>query len=137
MASISGLGAIQLRRRRFASICHSRMLVPGLIRSSSEVTLQSYTGLTMASSTTSRILGRFCSSGSGCFDQEGGLSFSVPMSRFIASNKTAQGYNQHHKVPDFSLAKVKNILGDIGGTRIIHENPLIDHYSWELVAEKL
>jgi|SRR5262245_61075526 len=52
-------------------------------------------------------------------------------------SKTAQGHNQHHKVPDFSLAKVKNILGDIGGTRIIHENPLIDHYSWELVAEKL
>jgi predicted SAM-dependent methyltransferase len=51
--------------------------------------------------------------------------------------RTGQGYNEHHKVSDFSLAKVKKILGDIGGTRIIHENPLIDDYSWELVAEKL
>jgi hypothetical protein len=28
-------------------------------------------------------------------------------------------------------------LGDIGGTKILHENPLIDDYSWELVAQKL
>jgi predicted SAM-dependent methyltransferase len=50
---------------------------------------------------------------------------------------TGQGYNEHHKIADFSLAKIKKILGDIGGTRILHENPLIDGYSWELVAEKL
>jgi predicted SAM-dependent methyltransferase len=51
--------------------------------------------------------------------------------------KTGQPYNFQHKVPDFSLAKVKKILGDIGGTKILHENPLIDDYSWELVAQKL
>jgi predicted SAM-dependent methyltransferase len=50
---------------------------------------------------------------------------------------TGQRYNEYHKVPDFSLAKAKNILTDIGGTRIIHENPLVNDYSWELVAEKL
>jgi predicted SAM-dependent methyltransferase len=51
--------------------------------------------------------------------------------------RTGQPYNEHHKVRDFSLAKVTNILGEIGATKIVYENPLVDNYSWELVAEKL
>jgi predicted SAM-dependent methyltransferase len=50
---------------------------------------------------------------------------------------TGQPYNEHHKIPDFNLAKVKRILTEIGGTKVIHENPLVDGYSWEIVAEKL
>jgi SAM-dependent methyltransferase len=51
--------------------------------------------------------------------------------------RTGRPYNKQHKIPDFSLAKVKGILATIGGTRIIHENPLVDDYSWEVVAEKI
>jgi predicted SAM-dependent methyltransferase len=50
--------------------------------------------------------------------------------------RTGQQYNQHHKLPDFSLAKVKAVLSQLGNTSIIHECPLIDIYSWELVATK-
>jgi hypothetical protein len=38
---------------------------------------------------------------------------------------------------DFSLAFVQTILDAIGGVRTVHSTPLVDHYSWELVAEKL
>lgn len=51
--------------------------------------------------------------------------------------RTGQAYNDQHKHADFSLAKVKNVLAEIGGTTIVHETPLVDIYSWELVAEKL
>jgi ubiquinone/menaquinone biosynthesis C-methylase UbiE len=51
--------------------------------------------------------------------------------------RTKQPYNTQHKVDDFSLNKVKSVLAEIGGTKILHENPLIDIYSWELVAEKI
>jgi predicted SAM-dependent methyltransferase len=50
--------------------------------------------------------------------------------------RTGQMYNENHKHADFSLAKVKSLLNRIGGVRFIHENPLVDIYSWELVAEK-
>ncbi|MEX0777517.1 MAG: methyltransferase domain-containing protein [Phycisphaeraceae bacterium] len=49
---------------------------------------------------------------------------------------TGQPYNVAHKHADFSLQFVKRILLDLGGVRIIHENPLVDVYSWELVVEK-
>jgi len=51
---------------------------------------------------------------------------------------TGQPYNTNHKIPDFTLEKIKKIL--IQGeekTRILHEVALIDEYSWELVVEKL
>jgi ubiquinone/menaquinone biosynthesis C-methylase UbiE len=48
---------------------------------------------------------------------------------------TGQPYNTHHVHADFSLEKVKGHLGHIGGTRVIHETPLVDLYSWELVCE--
>jgi SAM-dependent methyltransferase len=51
-------------------------------------------------------------------------------------DRTGQTYNQHHKLPDFSLNKVKAALGELGNTFIIYECPLIDIYSWELVAMK-
>jgi predicted SAM-dependent methyltransferase len=51
--------------------------------------------------------------------------------------RTGQPYNTAHKNEDFSVTKVKAILADIGGTKILYENPLVDEYSWDLVAEKL
>lgn len=51
--------------------------------------------------------------------------------------KTGQYYNQQHKHADFSLEKVKGILRKMGQSQIIHENPLVDKYSWELVIKKV
>jgi predicted SAM-dependent methyltransferase len=50
---------------------------------------------------------------------------------------TGQMYNTNHKHADFSLNKVKEHLQKIGGVKFIHENPLVDIYSWELVAQKV
>jgi SAM-dependent methyltransferase len=49
---------------------------------------------------------------------------------------TGQAYDPNHVHADFSLGKVKGHLERIGGTRVIHETPLVDIYSWELVCEK-
>ena len=50
--------------------------------------------------------------------------------------KTGQYYNQHHVHADFSLAKVRRHLEQIGPHRVLHEIPLVDIYSWDLVVEK-
>jgi SAM-dependent methyltransferase len=50
---------------------------------------------------------------------------------------TGQPYNPHHVHADFSLEKVKGHLERIGGTRVIHETPVVDIYSWELICEKI
>jgi SAM-dependent methyltransferase len=50
---------------------------------------------------------------------------------------TGQPYNTCHVHADFSLDKVKGHLERIGGTRVIHEIPLVDIYSWDLVSEKI
>jgi len=50
---------------------------------------------------------------------------------------TGQPYNPAHKHANFSLALVKGILANIGQTKNIYENPLVDVYSWELVSVKL
>ncbi len=51
---------------------------------------------------------------------------------------TGQPYNTHHVHADFSLAFVKRELAALETPhRILHENPLIDVYSWEIVVEKL
>jgi len=50
---------------------------------------------------------------------------------------TGQTYNENHRHADFSLPKVRDILRRIGGVKFIHENPLVDAYSWELVAQKV
>ena len=45
--------------------------------------------------------------------------------------------NSNHKLENFSLAYVKEILAAIPvKTAIIHEAPLVDVYSWELVVTK-
>lgn len=51
---------------------------------------------------------------------------------------TGQPYNQHHVHADFSLQFAKDALtrSDIP-FRLLHENPLVDTYSWELVVEKI
>jgi predicted SAM-dependent methyltransferase len=49
---------------------------------------------------------------------------------------TGQPYNEHHKHSDFSLAYVKRLLEAMGQRDFIHENPLVDAYSWELVCVK-
>jgi SAM-dependent methyltransferase len=50
---------------------------------------------------------------------------------------TGATYNIHHKIDNFSLSFVKSVLAEISGTKVIHECPLIDIYSWEIVARKL
>ena len=50
---------------------------------------------------------------------------------------TNQPYNTHHQHADFSLEFVRNHLAALGGTRVLHENPQVEIYSWEIVAEKL
>jgi predicted SAM-dependent methyltransferase len=50
--------------------------------------------------------------------------------------ETGQTYNPHHKVSNFSLATVKADLASLGQKKILHEAPLVDIYSWELVLEK-
>lgn len=52
-------------------------------------------------------------------------------------DRTGQRYNEHHVHDDFSLAFVKRALEGLAPVRVLHENPDIDVYSWELVAEKL
>jgi SAM-dependent methyltransferase len=50
---------------------------------------------------------------------------------------TGQPYNTHHAHADFSLATAKRALTAVAPVRILHETPLVDVYSWELVAEKI
>ena len=51
---------------------------------------------------------------------------------------TGQPYNTHHVHADFSLAYVKRALARAAlPHRVLHECPLIDIYSWEIVVEKL
>jgi predicted SAM-dependent methyltransferase len=49
---------------------------------------------------------------------------------------TGQTYNEHHVHSEFSLEFVKRILARMGQTEVLHETPLIDVYSWELVCRK-
>ena len=51
--------------------------------------------------------------------------------------RTGQYRNEHHVHADFSLAKVRAHLDRIGSYRVLHELPLVDDYSWDLVVEKL
>jgi hypothetical protein len=41
------------------------------------------------------------------------------------------------KVQSCALKRIKATLQTIGGVKFIHENPLVDIYSWELVAQKI
>jgi len=51
--------------------------------------------------------------------------------------KTGQPYNYAHKIEHFDMEYVKNVLDEIGVTEIVHSNPLVDDYSFELVAKKV
>jgi len=51
--------------------------------------------------------------------------------------ETGQPYNQNHKVENFSLRYVKSLLRDISGIEIVHENPLCEKYSFEMVIKKV
>jgi ubiquinone/menaquinone biosynthesis C-methylase UbiE len=50
--------------------------------------------------------------------------------------KTGETYNTHHQQENFSLEFVRDILRTLGQDRILHQNPAVHDYSWELVAEK-
>lgn len=50
--------------------------------------------------------------------------------------RTGQPYNTNHVHAHFSLDYVKCLLDRLGSTRLIHENPDVDLYSWDLVVEK-
>jgi SAM-dependent methyltransferase len=50
--------------------------------------------------------------------------------------RTGQGLNPYHKHADFSLAKVKAMMAEIGGNQIVHEKDPVHIYSWELVCRK-
>jgi len=49
---------------------------------------------------------------------------------------TGQPYNRAHKIDNFSLEYIKTILQKINGIKIIHQAPIIDDYSFELVVKK-
>lgn len=51
--------------------------------------------------------------------------------------ETGQPYNTAHVHEYFSLQFVKDILKEIGKTKIIYEKDKVDIYSWDLVCEKL
>jgi predicted SAM-dependent methyltransferase len=51
--------------------------------------------------------------------------------------RTNQTYNTHHVHANFSIRFVKEILQNIGTVQVVHECPLVDDYSWELVCRKL
>ncbi len=50
---------------------------------------------------------------------------------------TGQPQNPHHFEPDFGLATFwLAVLNPTGPWEIVHKNPAVDTYSWELVARK-
>ena len=49
---------------------------------------------------------------------------------------SGQTYNVMHKHADFSLAFVKRALAKFTAFEVVHECPLVDIYSWELVCRK-
>jgi predicted SAM-dependent methyltransferase len=51
-------------------------------------------------------------------------------------SETGQYYNQCHKHADFSLKKVKEMLARLGQADVIHETPLVNTNSWEIVLKK-
>lgn len=49
---------------------------------------------------------------------------------------TGQPLNPHHVHAEFSLRYIKHLLPRIGHVQIIHEDSLVNEYSWELVVVK-
>src|SRR4026209_2381348 len=50
--------------------------------------------------------------------------------------KTGDTYNTHHQQTNFSLDSVLDALRDSGQYRVLHSDPAVHDYSWELVIEK-
>jgi predicted SAM-dependent methyltransferase len=50
--------------------------------------------------------------------------------------RTGQPRNDHHIHADFSLAKVRAFLAEIGNNIVVHEDDAVGDYSWELVVKK-
>ena len=50
--------------------------------------------------------------------------------------KSGATYNTHHVHEYFSLDYVRAMLSSLGQERVVHSNPHVDDYSWELVVEK-
>jgi len=50
--------------------------------------------------------------------------------------ETGQEYNAAHKISDFSLNYLKDILNKFDNVVIIHENPHVEVYSFEIVVKK-
>lgn len=71
----------------------------------------------------------------------GGLLITVCPDEQVYSKhcrETGQPYNLAHKNPDFSLATFKErVMKPTGPWEVMHENPLIDIYSWHLVTKKI
>jgi len=51
--------------------------------------------------------------------------------------QTGHARNYEHKKENFDIEYVRNILKEIGVTKIVHVNPLVNIYSFELVAKKI
>lgn len=48
---------------------------------------------------------------------------------------TGHPYNSHHVHADFSLAKVKGHLAELGQTQVVHEDNNAGDYGWEIVVK--
>lgn len=74
-----------------------------------------------------------------CLKPGGRLVVFCPDEQAYRKHCAARGEssNPHHSHEHFSLAQVKKVLHRIGPYRVLHEIPLVDIYSWDLVAEKL
>jgi len=51
-------------------------------------------------------------------------------------DRTGQEYNKSHKVADFGLDYLKRIISPINNVKVIHEPPVVNDYSFEIVLEK-
>jgi predicted SAM-dependent methyltransferase len=74
-----------------------------------------------------------------CLKPGGRLVIFCPDEQAYRKHCASQGVssNPHHSHENFSLAQVKEVLDGIGSYKVLHETPLVDIYSWDLVAEKL
>ena len=50
--------------------------------------------------------------------------------------RTGQPHNDGHRVPDFGLEYLKRVIKGLGNVEIIHEAPLTEVYSFDLVLRK-
>jgi hypothetical protein len=51
-------------------------------------------------------------------------------------DSTGQPYNLAHSIPEFNLDFLKEVINDIPGLDVVHENPSCEVYSFEIVIKK-